>query len=263
MHWLDRLSPRIQAQLERYARQLWFKSIVEARRRPGQDLEMLQGVSDGVALRAQLEERYLAYYSKHARPQMDGRTTQHVSTAALCLATYHALSPYALGRIQCRQSRRLSGHSLPISPSTPSSYSRSSLSRPFARYIPKERLLDIIGEQSGARGNATRFLVRATSFMQTYASLQQRLRLLQMDRGSEGFDGRLELDDHLSTLRFSRCLYADIFEEEEKLELLDCVCCKADAFWLTGQRKYKAGLRDGSKASGGKDCLFYVINRRR
>jgi hypothetical protein len=142
-------------------------------------------------------------------------------------------------------------------------HSRRPPSRSFARYIPKERLLDIIREQSGANGTATRFLVRATSFMQTYGSLQQRLRLLQLDRGSEGFDGRLELDNHLSTLRFSRCLYEEIFEEEEKKDLLDCVCCSADRFWLTGQRKYKAGLRDGNKASGGKDCLFYVINRRR
>jgi hypothetical protein len=149
-----------------------------------------------------------------------------------------------------------SPHSTPHAP-------RSSLARPLARYIPKERLLDIIREQSGASGNATRFLVRATSFLQTYPSLQTRLRLLQLDRGSGGFDGRLEMDNHLSTLRFSRCLYEDIFEEEEKLELLAAVCCAADTFWLTGQRKYKAGLRDGSKASGGKDCLFYVINRRR
>ena len=96
--------------------------------------------------------------------------------------------------------------------------------------------------------------------MQSYGSLQQRLKLLRLDRGDEGFDGRLELDEHLSTLRFSRCLYEDIFVNEEKRELLDCVCCTADRFWLTGQRKYKAALRDGSKASGGSDCVFYVIN---
>ena len=219
MHWLDRLSPRLHAQLERYARQWWFQSLVDARRRPGQDLER---VTDGLALRAQLEQHYELYLSKHSRAHMDGRTRQHVSTAALCLATYHCLSPH----------------------------------------VPKDRLLDIIREQSGGSGTVVRFLVRATSFLQTYGSLQQRLGLLQLDRGQEGFESQLSLDSHMSTLRFSRCLYEDIFEKEEKRDLLGCVCCAADGFWLTGQR-FKAGLKEPSKAKGSSDCVFYVINKQR
>ena len=88
MYWLDRVSPTIQQSLARYARTWWFKSLVDARRRKGQELE---AVVDGRALERELEEAYGRYYSAHAREGMDGRMTTHVSTAALCLATYHCL----------------------------------------------------------------------------------------------------------------------------------------------------------------------------
>ena len=77
MHWLDRLSPTLQKALSRYARHWWFKSLVDARRRPGQALER---VADGHALREALEEQYEKYYAKHHRPGMDGRVSTHVST---------------------------------------------------------------------------------------------------------------------------------------------------------------------------------------
>ena len=223
MHWLDRLSPTLQKALSRYARHWWFKSLVDARRRPGQALER---VADGHALREALEEQYEKFYAKHHRPGMDGRMSTHVSTAALCLATYHCLAPY----------------------------------------MPMEALLELIRENVGGNQPIAKFLVKWTAFMSGYSTMQQRLRFLQMDRGESsgsGFESELVLDDHMSTLRWRTCLYETIFEAEEKREILGCCCCQADRFWFEGQSKWRAGLKGPGKAEGGRECLWFVINNHR
>jgi hypothetical protein len=220
-HWLDKVGPRVQSQMETLARKWWIKSLVESRRRPGQDLE---GVVDGYALRSELERAYETLYEKHAHRQLDGRTSTHVSTACLCLATYACLS----------------------------------------RYVQRDRLLEIIREQTSQKAKpALQVLLRWTSFMTTYGAMQQRLKFLDIDRGTYGFSSRLQLGAHMSTLRFTRCLYEDIFREEGKPELLGCVCCSADRFWFESQKKFKAGLKAPGKADGSRECMFYVISQRR
>jgi hypothetical protein len=216
-HWLDKLGPRVQHGIENLARKWWIKSLVESRRKPGQDLE---AVADGYSLQLELEESFTRHYKRYARNGMDARSLAHVSCASLCLATYSCLSPY----------------------------------------VPRDRLLEIIREQTGQRGKPVfQALLKVTSFLMPYSAMQNRLKLLASDRGPE-FDSKTTFDARISTLRFSSCIYESIFREESKPELLSCVCCTADRFWLESQNKYKAGLKM-CKAEGNDECLFFVINR--
>lgn len=254
-HWLDSLGG-LNEILERTMRKWWFKGLVEARCRPGSDLE---GVEQA-ALRQRLETSYQEYMEKYSASfSSDSRTQMHVSCACLILATHASLSPLLRGHTEERIVEIIREH-------------HGSKSKPLLQCVLTfqtfkcqvfcQFLYFTFGFHSTGY-TVCRTLLKWTSILTTYRSMQQRLLYIQLDYGrdhaTKGFVSTLKHESRMSSLRIHNCVYDEIFGKEDKGFLLNTTCCSADSFWLTAtpSRSFTGGLAS-SKALGDAECVFYV-----
>ena len=218
-HWIDKMFPGVRDWLEAKNREFWFRGLEERCRRH----HLLQGRE--IFLRTAVESEYQHVYNRHTHQIVDSRSKQHLSVAALAVASHKVLLSFIRDEIE---------------------------------------VLKMINDHMGAHtAPALIFLMRMASWLQRdpYASLVSRLRGLKLDYGL-GFASTLHIVDqphHQASLTIAKCFYREIFEEENVVQLARCCCCSVDRVWLEGAKLNHvfAGLVD-SMASGDKKCCFVV-----
>ena len=218
-HWLHARFPRLSARLDGAAHASWLRGLSAAvRASPAAVHEH--------AVLAAAQERHGQLLQRHAARASDRLAATHVAAAARVGATAAALAPDLRDAYMLRATLR-DVFGLAASPLTRSALAAALL------FAPQPRELAVRRRGRGSSLAASRLTPRRTTHAQAAA-----LRALQRDYGQAGF--AFAPDAAPDELVVTRCLYADVFAEEEAQhaappaqQLLAATCCSLDtAVWF-------------------------------
>ncbi|CAL5224799.1 g7543 [Coccomyxa viridis] len=168
------------------------------------------------------ESAFQDLLSKHINRAVDDRGQTHVENACLLLASHKVLLSFIRNN---------------------------------------EEVLDALKAQAGAHSSAVlHYLLRFAMLFQRdpYDSAVRRLKALRLDFG-RGFQTEVTADGRTAELTVHRCLYKDIFQEEDAMQLLQCCCCSQDSVWFEGLERQHIGFaRQEWLGSSGRCCRMQL-----
>lgn len=188
-HWAD---GKVSQVLQDQNRKLWFRGIQERLR----GYNIAEDTKNNI--HSYLDTAFLENVEKYRHLARDDRSSVHLQTACLVLATHQVLLPFLRN---------------------------------------EEEVMDLLrGQLGNATSPALRSMLKMTLYFSfdAFASTAKRLHSLRSDLGG-AVDAEVIESDGGAQLEVYSCLYNTIFSAEDKPHLSDCCCCSLDsAMWFDG-----------------------------
>mmetsp|Transcript_25805 Transcript_25805/g.72255 ORF Transcript_25805/g.72255 Transcript_25805/m.72255 type:complete len:281 (+) Transcript_25805:206-1048(+) len=214
-HWTD---GKVREVLEAQNQKLWIQGVKDRLKTHHLPEETKTKVVELLQLRVS------ELIEKHNGRVSDERSSTHLQTAALVLATHKVLLPFLRN---------------------------------------EEEVLTIIkGQMGAATSPMLRYMLKGTLYLSSdpFKSMARRLHSLKSDLGA-AVTADITESEQSAMMEVSSCLYNDMFEAEELPQLTSCCCCSVDRMWFEGLERFGVGFSFPKRLSEGDGKCCFKLNR--